>query len=233
MPKKTLEGIKIVAPRMMKLAEILLSPYNPRTITPEKMASLKASLIKHGLVLNLVVQASTKILIAGHQRIRAMHELCAEKGWAVPEEVPVTLLDVDDSTAKQLNVALNNIEGEFDPYKLGELFKDIRPSMSVDDVLATGFRLDEIDETIKLVTGTEESPPPEATGFASAITLSVAFKTAKERDEAKAILKETSASGLDPGRVFLRALKAAKVAGKTTKGAINPSSNEKRRRSVA
>ena len=85
------------------------------------------------------------VLIGGHQRERAMRELCAAYGWPEPDLVPCTILDVPDADAKQLNVALNNIEGEFDPVKLGRLFLDVRPMMTMEDVLATGFVVKEID----------------------------------------------------------------------------------------
>ena len=60
---------------------------------------------------------------------RRLRELAADNGWDEPIELPATVLDVDDATAKQLNVTLNNVEGEFDPYKLGELFADIFPAI--------------------------------------------------------------------------------------------------------
>ena len=114
------------------------------------MRALKASLVKHGLVLNLVVQKQGLVLIGGHQRVTAMREVCAERGVEMPAQAWATVLDVDDATAKQLNVGLNNIEGEFDHYKLGLMFAEMLPSMTTDDVLATGFEQENIEQMIAL-----------------------------------------------------------------------------------
>lgn len=219
-------GLKVPAQTTRKLSELNFAPYNPRTISDEKMRALKASIVKHGLVLNMVVQLRSGqygdlVLIGGHQRVRAMREVCAERGWPEPAEVPCTVLDVGDAEAKQLNVALNNIEGEFDPYKLGAMFADIRGAMTMDDVLATGFLAAEIDQAIALV----QSPDDQAAllaqdagdlaGFGASITLSVEFATTAARDEAKVLLKAAaSASGRKAGDHVLDSLKAASVAGK-------------------
>jgi ParB-like chromosome segregation protein Spo0J len=203
----------------MKLADLNLAKYNPRTMPAQTMRSLKASLVKHGMVLNLVAQrASPKhgpmILIGGHQRVVAMRELCAERGWAEPAELPVIVLDVGDAAAKQLNVALNNIEGEFDPFKLGEIFADIRGEMTVDDLLATGFAADEIDEMIKLTLPVDEQAAlleadADLGAFARSITLSVEFDTAEARDAAKEQLRSLAAAeGRGAGAVVAEALRA-------------------------
>ena len=225
-PKKQAQsGLKLPESAMVKLSDINMAPYNPRTITPQKMASLKGSILKHGLVLNLVVQKKGMVLIGGHQRVKAMRELCKEKDWTLPEQVQTTVLDVDDATAKQLNIALNNIEGDFDPYKLGEIFADIRDSMTLDDVVATGFGAEEIDAMMKLISPIDdevarlEKEAEAAIGsFAASITLSVEFKNVEDRDEAKAMLKEAQASGKNPGQVLLQAMRAARIGGKTTNG---------------
>jgi len=222
-------GLRVPMPERVGLSSLQFAPYNPRTISKETMASLKASLVKHGMVLSLVVQRSSAahgrmVLIGGHQRVRAMRELCKERGWQEPGEVPAVVLDVDDAAAKQLNVSLNNIEGDFDPYKLGDMFKDILPTMTSDEILATGFAAEEIGEMVRLlatpdeVAGSLESDVGDAgalTGFGASITLSLEFATVEARDEAKAILKAaTSGTGHKPGDIALRAMKASKIVGK-------------------
>ncbi len=209
-------GLRVPEQRQVSLTEVNEAAYNPRVMPPEKMVALKASLMKHGLVLNLVVQKKGMVLIGGHQRVRAMRALCEEHGWPLPATVPATVLDVSDSEAKQLNVGLNNIEGEFDPFKLGELFAGIRADMTMDDVIATGFEAENIDEVIRLTL----PPPPDVTDdgsnqineFGRSITMSVEFDTVERRDEAKAYLKEHG--GKKPGVLLLKALKAAVAAGK-------------------
>jgi ParB-like chromosome segregation protein Spo0J len=220
------EGLKVPVPQQVKLADLQFAPYNPRSISREVMGALKASLRKHGMVLTLVVQKLSgahgpMVLIGGHQRVRAMRELCAAEGWPEPAEVSAVVLDVGDAEAKQLNVSLNNIEGEFDPYKLGEMFRDIRPAMTMDDVLATGFAPVEIDEMINLLASPDDAARlleeniGDLGGFGSSITLSIEFATVESRDEAKSILKAAAQhSGKKPGDLMLRAVKASDVLGK-------------------
>ena len=128
--------VKIPAPRKVRLAELNFAPYNPRIMPPAEMRKLKASMRKHGLVLNLVVQEQGMVLIGGHQRVDALRSICADDGVAAPEEVWATVLDVPDDEAKQLNVSLNKIGGEFDPFRLGELLGSLASPMTPDDVLA-------------------------------------------------------------------------------------------------
>lgn len=219
-PVDAVGAMKIARTESLKLSELNLAAYNPRVMPPEKMKSLKASLVKHGLVLGLVVQrradAGTEhVLIGGHQRVMAMRELCAERGWAEPDEVPCVVLDVRDREAKQLNVTLNNIEGEFDPYKLGQLFADVRPDMTFDDALATGFAFEQIDELVKLVVPLDvaaddlEGQIGDLTGFGKSITLSIEFGTVEARDEAKKIVVERlKQEGRKPGDVLLELMRA-------------------------
>lgn len=186
----------------LPLSALQESPYNPRTISREKMAALKASLVEHGMVLTLVIQVKSKahgknVIIGGHQRVRAMRELCKEHGWPEPETVPCVLLDVEDAQARRLNVTLNNVEGEFDPYKLGEIFASMLPDMTQEQVLATGFASEELAELVKLVLPPDEqaalleaSAGGDITGFAKSVTLSVEFSSTDKRDAAKDLLRK-------------------------------------------
>ena len=225
--KKGIGGLKMWGTTTLPLGSVVMAPYNPRVMPPAMMRALKASLVKHGLVLNLVVQRRSEkyspdnVLIGGHQRVAAMRDLCASKGWDVPEGVAVTVVDCDDAQAMQLNVALNNIEGDFDPYKLGEIFSAIRPEMNLEDVLATGFEAEQINEMIKLHSTVEEQLDELEKdiaggigGFAGSITLSVEFDTVKRRDEAKADLSAWAKErGVKPGVLLAEAVRAARAAG--------------------
>jgi ParB-like chromosome segregation protein Spo0J len=193
-------GIEVPRPTSLALGDVNFSPYNPRVMDKAQSAALRASLLKHGMVLNLVVQRESPaygsmVLIGGHQRVRVMRELCAEKGWAEPQELPAVVLDVTDATAKQLNVSLNNVEGEFDPDKLGLLFADIRLDMSADDVLASGFDGEEIDELVRLVAPPDDlaaALEADAAGLspiAGAHTLTIDFSTEAAKVEAKDLLR--------------------------------------------
>lgn len=214
------EGLRVPEPEMLELSSVQMAPYNPRTMSAEKMAALKASLLKHGMVLGLVVQRSSEqygpmVLVGGHQRVRAMREICASRGWALPERVGATVLDVGDADAKQLNVALNNIEGDFDPFKLGELFASVRGSMTAEDVLATGFTQEQVDEMLAATMSPDEQAAlleqniGDLEGFARSVTLSVEFDTVEQRDEAKTLLSaRAKVSGVKAGAVVVEAVRA-------------------------
>lgn len=47
------------------------SEYNPRSITPEALESLKHSISRFGMVKPLIVNSTDNIITAGHQRKKA------------------------------------------------------------------------------------------------------------------------------------------------------------------
>jgi ParB-like chromosome segregation protein Spo0J len=203
-------------PARVRLADLAFAPYNPRTMPAAHMRALKASLLKHGLVLNLVVQREGMVLIGGHQRVTAVRELCAERGLPEPEHAWATVLDVSDDDAKQLNVALNapGLAGEFDPYKLGALFQDVLPRMSNDDFPALGFDRDEVAELVKLAMPPDdqaaalEADALGLAGFAKSVTLTVEFETVADRDAAKDLLREQAIGAkAKAGTVLLKAIR--------------------------
>ncbi len=228
-PKALVPGLFVPAPESLPLSTFNMSPYNPRIISPAMMRALKASLEKHGMVLNLVVQRFSEkngpmVLVGGHQRVRAMRELCAERKWPEPKRVTAVVLDVDDATAKQLNVSLNRVEGEFDPFKLGVLMADIYPNMSSSDVLAMGYERESIDVLIRETLAPEERAKlledeagdiGDLRGFANSVTMTVEFATVAARDEAKEFVREMAkAAGAMAGDMLLSMCKAARAAKK-------------------
>lgn len=192
------DGLKILAPEKVDLAQLNFAAYNPRSMPPDKMKALEASIEEHGVVVSLVVQKSTNTVIGGHQRIRAVRAVCKRKGWKVPTQLWAYVLDVDDRTAKRLNIALNNVEGEFDPLKLGELLRDINGQAPLGDLdaLGMGFDLKQIDGLLKLgavpdLPGTGGAPlGDQLRTFAKSPTLSIEFETEKQRDETRDKLAE-------------------------------------------
>ena len=237
--KKTSAGaaIKVPEPAMLSLADVNEATYNPRVMTPEMLGALKKSLRKHGFVLNLVVQRRGMVLVGGHQRLRALRELAEESGQEPPEQLPAIVLDLTDAEAKELNVALNKIDGEFDPYKLGALFASIRDELTLDDIEATGFTVDEVDQSILLIrpveeqiTSLEEDVGDGVGAFAKSITLSVEFDTVEERDQAKVQLKELAAKqGKGVGKVVLAALRSHALSAKPKASTSQPPAKKKRK----
>ena len=231
-------GIDVPRTTPVALGAVNFAPYNPRVMDKEQSRALRASLLKHGMVLNLVVQRDSAaygsmVLIGGHQRVRVMRELCAEKKWPEPQELPAVVLDVPDATAKQLNVSLNNVEGDFDPDKLGLLFADIRLDMSADDILATGFDVGEIDELMRLsmppddLAAMLEREASEISPIAGAHTLTIDFSTEQAKVEAKDLLRAMIAGKKErAGDAVLRLARQAKVANGPK--SIPPPSKKKR-----
>lgn len=164
MRKKKVNGLAVPPVVLINHERLHLAPYNPNEMTPTEREALRASILKHGLVENFVVQKfSTRfklnlVLIGGHQRLGEVRAIRAEEGLHTPLDVPCVVLDIDDDAAMQLNVALNKIGGTTNKDKLAELFAMVAPSMNENDVLASGFTQAEIDN---LVRSTMPPPPPD------------------------------------------------------------------------
>jgi hypothetical protein len=126
---------------------------------------------------------------------------------------------VDDAQAKQINISLNRIDGEFDPHKLGVIFEEIYEDMTPSDVVAVGFKPDEIAELRELVAPPEEQKiePEKVTSFAKSVTLSVPFDTAEQRDKAKERLNAYAKEhAVTPGALITKLL-AGLISNKPTK----------------
>lgn len=125
------------------IEEINEASYNPRKITEDELAALKASIKKFGLVEPAVYNKRTSTLVGGHQRLRAAKEL----GY---NEYPVFEVDLSEIEEKALNVALNShvSMGKFDTEMLSEILEEIKlemPELGIDlrfDVLGTDLKID-------------------------------------------------------------------------------------------
>lgn len=93
--------------RMIAISDLQPAEYNPREITSEALEGLKASIKKHGITENIIVNKDLTI-ISGHQRVKACYELGIL-------EVPCRVLDLNKEDEKILNIAMNNphIQGTF------------------------------------------------------------------------------------------------------------------------
>jgi ParB-like chromosome segregation protein Spo0J len=185
--------------------DLKMSSYNPRRMSATAFKQLKASIRKFGFVNPLIVQEKGMKIVGGHQRYRALLEICKEDGLKF--DIPVVILKINDRKAKQLNIALNKIGGEFKQDMLSELIRDMNDDspLTTDDVEAFGYELkdvekilSDIDESIDKETEDEDLKP-----FAASITLSVKFDSVEERDVVKAILAERSAEeNVKPGSIL-------------------------------
>ena len=109
---------------------IHLAAYNPRVISEEGKKSLKRIIKKYGLVGGIVVNKRTGLtVVSGHQRISVMDELQKydRKTKENDYKLRVDVIDVDEKTEKELNIAMNNpnAQGTWDRDKLAEMIPDI------------------------------------------------------------------------------------------------------------
>lgn len=129
--------------------------YNPRTISPAHLRNLKQGLAQIGWASPITVNIRStekgwpeseeghRVIVAGHQRIRAAKELGMPK-------VPVMWVRYDEALEKATNIALNNpeLEGEWTGVSIAKVLKSIEemdPSM----LSATGLAERQIKQFMK------------------------------------------------------------------------------------
>lgn len=135
-------------------ATLLPAPYNPRSISDEAFRRLKRGIEHFGLVDPIIARRADRLVVGGHQRLRAALEL----GLGL---VPVVLLDdLDDTQAAALNVLLNNptTQGAWDMGRLSTLLNEI--NLPTFDLALTGFSTQELSSFLRTITDTPTSPTP-------------------------------------------------------------------------
>jgi hypothetical protein len=135
--------MKEIQTKLMRLAELVPDPANPRTHDDRNLAAIRASLVEHGQVEPILVQAGSNMVIAGNGRMTAMKAL----GWKVAN---VAVLDVDDSQARKLSIALNR-SGElagWDEEVLANHLRDLASLADVFDPTSLGFDSDEMEALV-------------------------------------------------------------------------------------
>lgn len=119
-PLSKLQGFEMVT---IDRRQIKNAPYNPRTISPAQRRKLTASLKRFKLVEPLVWNARTGNLVGGHQRLSVIDGIEGTDEYSLT----VARINVDDSTEKALNIALNNPEaqGQYDLDLLADTISSI------------------------------------------------------------------------------------------------------------
>jgi ParB-like chromosome segregation protein Spo0J len=102
---------------------------NPRSIADDELDRLRLSIREFGLVLPPIFNRKTDKLIGGHQRT------LASKLEGL-EEIPVLIVDYEESQATALALALNRIKGQWD-YDL--LTKAVEVLVEEDILELSGF----------------------------------------------------------------------------------------------
>jgi ParB-like chromosome segregation protein Spo0J len=117
------------------------APYNPRKdLQPEDLEYIKIrkSINEFGLVDPLVVNKDLTI-IGGHQRFKVLQDAGFDK-------VPCSMVDLDKTKEKALNIALNKITGGWDFPKLTDLLTELDTGDL--DLEAIGYSSDELEELL-------------------------------------------------------------------------------------
>jgi ParB-like chromosome segregation protein Spo0J len=137
----------------IELKRLVRDPENPRSHDDRNMGAIRASLEAHGQVEPLVVQRSSRMVIAGNGRVAAMLEL----GWDAAQCV---MLDVDDTTARKLSITLNR-SGELAGWDEAVLAQHLSALEELEgdafDVEALGFDTSELEALVgAYINATEE-----------------------------------------------------------------------------
>lgn len=136
--------------RVIPVQDLKPAAYNPRKkLKPgdSEYEKIKKSIEEFGFADALVVNKDMTI-IGGHQRLTVAMEL----GYT---EVPCTVVDIDKTREKALNIALNKITGAWDETLLAELLKDIEASGL--SPMMTGFEPPEMEQLFNKVASKEVS----------------------------------------------------------------------------
>lgn len=122
--------------REIEISKLNEAPYNPRIKLEPGMPEwekLKKSIEQFGNVEPIVWNERTGNVVGGHQRLAVLKDM----GY---EAVPCSVVDLDDTDEKLLNIALNKIKGRWDYDKLEDILKDFDYEVAT----ASGFSAEEI-----------------------------------------------------------------------------------------
>ncbi len=137
----------------LPIADLQPDPGNPRRIEEEELAALTRSIATFGVVDPVLARRHDRRVIAGHQRLVAARR-------AGLTTVPVILLDLPAEDARLLNVALNQIGGDWDADLLARLLIDLRATADRDLTLS-GFAEADLQDLLTRFDQREKRARPE------------------------------------------------------------------------
>ena len=82
--------------------------------TDDEYEKLKRNIDRFGVVVPVIWNKRTNRVVSGHQRLTVL----MNEGVT---ETDVSVVDLDETAEKQLNIAMNKVTGEWDEVKLKEL----------------------------------------------------------------------------------------------------------------
>jgi ParB family chromosome partitioning protein len=143
--EKTMNHPEPVTTRHIALANLALSPLNVRkTLTKAGIDEMKASILAHGLMQNLVVTAAVDgayLVVAGGRRLAALQALRDE--GALPEDFAVACQLVTEARAAELSLAENTVRLAMHPADQFEAFAGLIDSGQTATQVAQRFGVEE------------------------------------------------------------------------------------------
>ena len=118
--------------------------YNPRQISNKQYEDLKASMEKFGCVDPIIININPErlnVVVGGHQRLRILRELGAEK-------VPTVSVNLSEEDERELNVRLNKSGGEWDMDILANEFDIVDLKEWGFKDIELGFNIDKIQDDL-------------------------------------------------------------------------------------
>lgn len=170
------------------VTELKMPDYNPRTITPAAMESLKQSLNEFGYIDPIIVNQHNMHIVGGNQRYLALKQL----GYT---EIDVIFINEPDiNREKMINIRLNNNSGEWDTNKLEDILEDLE--LQELDITLTGFDIDD------LIIDLDQDYEPSETEYTETIEEDTEPLTEHEQDTYAGGLKEEDVT-VKVGDVYL------------------------------
>lgn len=156
-------GMKIVE---RKIADLIPSEYNPRTLTEKQHEDLEASLKRFGFIDPAIINKHPErkdIIIGGHQRLKVAQGIGMDK-------VPTVELKLTRDQERELNVRLNKNTGEFD-------FEILANEFEVNELKDWGFT----EQELKIFE--DEIPQDNREAMADSWFLNIEFTNEQECEE--------------------------------------------------
>lgn len=168
--------------------EMERATYNPRVdLMPgdEEFQYLEESMRRFGQVLPIVWNQRTNRVVSGHQRLSVLEY------WG-EEKAEVSVVDLDETKEKQLNLALNKITGNWDNEKLRSVLKELG-----DDALGIGFSEAEIDALENDLAAALDSDflQEELSGIEETFNIELSFNK-EEHEDVAAYIKANGKEGM-------------------------------------
>lgn len=123
----------------MPLSSLNRAKYNPRRdMSNSEKADLSNSIKDNGYIEPIVVNIKDEanIVVSGHQRLSVLADMNVE-------EIDVSVVELDPTEERELNIALNRIKGDWDSKKLANLISELEERDHL------GFSDKEINELLK------------------------------------------------------------------------------------